>query len=255
MADSMEGEVVFITGASSGIGRATAREFAKRGATLALCDVDDVIGDQVRREIMELDVPVSFDRCDVSQGAEVRETIQQVIQRYGALNHAFNNAGVAGPSAEINVYPQDEWDRVLGVNLTGVWFCMKYEIDHMLKLGAGTIVNASSIAGTVAYRGGAAYIAAKHGVLGITKTAAIEFAAAGIRVNAVCPGYVATPMVLGYGNAKMPKEVINEYVGKHPIGRLASPEELARVVVWLCADAPDFLSGQGLIVDGGYTAQ
>lgn len=251
----MQGQVVFITGAGSGIGRAAARLFAESGATLALCDVDEASGAEALAEVRALGVPASFERCDVSKASDVRGAVEGVVHRFGRLNHAFNNAGIAGPALEINKYPEDAWDQVLRVNLTGVWLCMKFEIDQMLEQGGGTIVNVSSIAGSVAYWGGAAYIAAKHGVLGITKAAALEHAASGIRVNAVCPGYVATPMILGEADGQRSVDTMTAYATLHPIGRLGTPDEIARVVLWLCSEAPDFLNGHGLVVDGGYTVQ
>lgn len=239
-----------VTGAGSGIGREAAIAFARRGVRLMLLDVDSAGGEKTKSQVEALGAEAAFRACDVTSSAQLAEAFNMLIARWGRLDFAYNNAAIAGADELTNEYPEDDWNRVLAVNLTGVWLCMKYEIDQMLTNGGGRIVNASSIGGLVGYQGGSAYIAAKHGVLGLTKTAAIEFGTAGIRINSVCPGYVDTPMIATYGPVRA-----KEWIDKHPVKRLAEPSEIAQTVVWLCMDAPDFLTGQGLTVDGGYTAQ
>jgi NAD(P)-dependent dehydrogenase (short-subunit alcohol dehydrogenase family) len=197
----------------------------------------------------------TFVQVDVSNTTEVEAMISKAVETYGRLDCAYNNAGVTQraypPTGE---FPEDDWHRVLAINLTGVWLCMKYEIPQMLKQGGGAIVNTASVAGLVGLAGRSAYVASKHGVVGITRTAALEYAKQGIRVNCVCPGYIRTPMV-AYVIQHEGRHLEEQIVAREPIGRLGTPEEIAETVVWLCSDAASFVTGHTMTVDGGYVAQ
>lgn len=255
MAGRVEGKVALVTGGSSGIGRATALVFAREGAKLVVADMDEDGGQQTVHGITEQGGEAVFVRADVTAAAEVEALISQAVSTYGRLDCAYNNAGVTQrdypPTDE---YPLDDWHRVLAVNLTGVWLCLKYELAQMRTQGSGAIVNTASIAGLVGIAGRSAYVASKHGVVGITKTAALEYASQGIRVNAVCPGYVRTPMV-DYVIRHQGPELEAQIVAREPIGRLGRPEEIAETVVWLCSDAASFITGHAMAADGGFMAQ
>ncbi len=194
-----------------------------------------------------------FVEADVSNAHDVEAMVAKAVEVYGRLDCAYNNAGIAGDWVTTANYSDESWDRVIAINLKGVWLCMKYEIAQMLKHGGGTIVNTASIAGLIAIQEVSAYVASKHGVVGLTKTAALEYAKAGIRVNAVCPGYIRTP-ILEPALAERP-ELEAQAVAAHPVGRLGRPEEVAETVVWLCSDAASFVTGHAMVVDGGYVAQ
>jgi NAD(P)-dependent dehydrogenase (short-subunit alcohol dehydrogenase family) len=226
MAGLLEGRIALVTGAASGIGRATALVFADEGAKLFLADVDETGGGETVRLAGE-------------RGADC----------------AFNNAGVGGESARLADYDEEAWNRVLAVNLTGVFLCMKSELRQMVAQGGGAIVNAASLVGVMGYPNLGAYNAAKHGVVGLTRTAALEYASNGIRVNAVCPGWIETPMVMDSGPhpASIPK-VYDALAALMPLGRLGKPEEVAAAVAWLCSDAASFVTGHPLLVDGGAVA-
>ncbi len=255
MAGRVEGKVALVTGGGSGIGRATAQVFAREGAKLVVADMDEDGGQQTVHGITEQGGEAVFVRADVTAPAEVEALISQAVATYGRLDCAYNNAGVTQrdypPTDE---YPLDDWNRVLAVNLTGVWLCLKYEMAQMRKQGSGAIVNTASIAGLVGIAGRSAYVASKHGVVGITKTAALEVASQGIRVNAVCPGYVRTPMV-DYVIRHEGPELEAQIVAREPVGRLGRPEEIAETVVWLCSDAASFITGHAMAADGGFMAQ
>ena len=255
MAGRVEGKVALVTGGSSGIGRATALVFAREGAKLVVADMDEDGGQQTVHGITEQGGEAVFVRADVTVATEAEAMISQAVAAYGRLDCAYNNAGVTQrdypPTDE---YPLDDWHRVLAVNLTGVWLCLKYELAQMRKQGSGAIVNTASIAGLVGIAGRSAYVASKHGVVGITKTAALEYASQGIRVNAVCPGYVRTPMV-DYVIRHQGPELEAQIVAREPVGRLGRPEEIAETVVWLCSDAASFITGHAMAADGGFMAQ
>jgi NAD(P)-dependent dehydrogenase (short-subunit alcohol dehydrogenase family) len=246
-------KVIFITGASSGIGRATALAFAREGASVALADVGDQGGLETVRLVEARGARALFVHCDVSSDREVRSALGKTIETFGRLDCAFNNAGIEGQQASTADCTEENWDRVLSVNLKGIWLCMKHEIPLLLKQGRGAIVNCSSIAGLVGFPGIPAYVASKHGVVGLTKTAALELAKTGIRVNAVCPGVIETPMIerFVHGEALIRQQL----VGGEPIGRVGQPEEIAETVLWLCSDAASFVTGQPIAVDGGWVAQ
>jgi NAD(P)-dependent dehydrogenase (short-subunit alcohol dehydrogenase family) len=194
-----------------------------------------------------------FVKTDVSKAVEVEALVAKAVATYGRLDCAYNNAGIAGKAKTVVDDTEDNWDRILAINLKGVWLCMKYEIAHMLKQGGGAIVNTASGAGLIGVRRGGAYVASKHGVVGLTKTAALEYAKAGIRVNCVCPGPIDTPMLQGIGGSN--QVVIERMVAAQPGGRLGKPAEIAEAAVWLCSDAASFVTGLPMPVDGGYTAQ
>ena len=252
MAASLEGKVALVTGGSSGIGRATSLTFAREGAKVVVADVDIEGGDETVRRIRKAGGEAVFVKTDVSKHAEVNALIDKAVQTYGRLDYAFNNAGIEGPTVSTVDHTEEEWDSVIDINLKGVWLCMKYEIPQMLRQGGGAIVNTSSISGLVSNPNMSAYNASKHGINGLTKSAAIEYARAGIRVNAVCPGAINTPMMERV-KALDPRET--QTIEQSPAGRMASPEEVAEPVVWLCSDAASFVTGHTMCVDGGLIAQ
>lgn len=255
MAELCTGKVALVTGAGSGIGRATALAFSREGAKVVVSDVAVDGGDETVRLIKQAGGDAIFVKADVSQEADVEALVKKAVQTYGRLDCAHNNAGVPGPNKMTVDITEEKWNRVIAINLTGVWYCLKYEIAQMLKNGGGAIVNTSSDAGLVGLRRGAAYVASKHGVIGLTKTAALEYAKAGIRVNAVCPGPIDTPMLRGPAGGEQSSRFIDKMVAAQPGGRLGKPEEIAEAAVWLCSDAASFVTGHALPVDGGYMAQ
>jgi NAD(P)-dependent dehydrogenase (short-subunit alcohol dehydrogenase family) len=253
MYGNLEGKVALVTGGSSGIGRASALVFGRKGAKVIVTDLAVDGGEKTVKTIVEEGGEAIFIKGDVSNRAEVEILIERAVETYGRLDCAFNNAGVAqsvkAPTAD---YTEEDWDRVMKINLKGVWLCMKYEIRQMLKQGGGSIVNCSSVAGLRGFPARPAYAASKHGVIGLTKTAAVEYADAGIRINAVCPGWIRTPMVKA--TIDLNPEVEGQIASMQPIGRIGSPKEVAEVVVWLCSDGASFVIGHCLIVDGGSVA-
>lgn len=250
MSGSLEGKTALVTGGGSGIGRATALAFAREGARVAIVDYVPEGGNQTLNMIKEIG-DGRFFKADVSKPDEVRRAIEQTVEAYGQLDCAFNNAGIEG-GGRSDPWDQENWHRVIAINLTGVFLSMQYEVERMLKQGGGAIVNTSSILGLVGIAGAFAYTAAKHGVAGLTKAAALLYAQQGIRVNAVCPGYIHTPMVERSVSSEMA-----QHITKHlqPIGRLGRPEEIAEAVVWLCSPAASLVTGVTMPVDGGCIAQ
>jgi NAD(P)-dependent dehydrogenase (short-subunit alcohol dehydrogenase family) len=253
MAGAVDGKVALVTGGSGGIGRATALEFAHQGAKVVVSDLLVEAGQETVQLINAAGGEATFIKTDVTQAAQVEGLVGQTLETYGHLDCAFNNAGIEGGMAKTGDYDKQRWDQVININLKGVWLCMKYEIQHMLSHGGGAIVNTASVAGLVGFRYGPAYVASKHGVNGLTKTAALEYAKAGIRVNAVCPGVIKTPM-FERGLHKNPR-LEERFAASHPIGRIGKPEEIARAVVWLCSAAASFVTGIQMPVDGGFVAQ
>jgi NAD(P)-dependent dehydrogenase (short-subunit alcohol dehydrogenase family) len=255
MAGRVDGKVALVTGGASGIGRATALTFAREGAKLVIADMNEDGGQQTVHMIRENGGAATFVQMDVSQATAVEAMIRKTVETYGRLDCAHNNAGIGSrPRAPLHECTEETWDHVLGINLKGVWLCMKYEIIQMLTQGSGAIVNTASIMGLVgSWTGSGAYNASKHGVVGLTKTAALEYATAGIRVNAVCPGYIRTPLLEATLTSRPEMEA--QIVARHPVGRLGRPEEIAEAVVWLCSDAASFVTGHTMTVDGGYVAQ
>ena len=252
MASLVAGKVALVTGGGSGIGRASALTFAREGAKVVVADVVVEGGEETVRLIQQRGGEAIFVKTDVSRAAEVEALVARAVQTYGRLDCAHNNAGIEGAAATTIDYAEDAWERVIAINLKGVWLCMKYEIPHLLKQGGGAIVNTASTAGLVGYRGGAAYVASKHGVVGLTKTAALEYTKAGVRVNAVCPGAIDTPM-MGRITGHRPQRA-ERMAASEPVGRMGRPEEIAEAVVWLCSEAASFVTGHAMAVDGGITA-
>lgn len=250
---SFENKVALVTGASSGMGLATAQAFAEAGAAVVLADINEDAVRAAAKELVAAGHQTLAIRCDVSDEAEVAAMIEQTVATFGRLDAAFNNAGVMVPAIETADASGEDFDRVTAVNLRGVWNCMKYELRQMSEQGSGAIVNNSSIGGLIGIPGRAIYHASKHGVIGLTKSAALEYAARGIRINAVCPGTIETPMVADM----MAKESITreDFLRNLPIGRLGRPEEIAAAVLWLCSPGASFVIGHALVVDGGFTAQ
>jgi NAD(P)-dependent dehydrogenase (short-subunit alcohol dehydrogenase family) len=254
MSKEFEGKVAIVTGASSGIGRACALAFAARGASVVVADVNVEGSEETVRMIREAEGDATFVRCDVSKPEDVEAMVDATVATFGRLDYACNNAGIEGTSAPTAEYPIDSWNRVIGVNLTGVWLCVRYEIPQMLRSGGGAIVNIASILGQVGFANAVAYTSAKHGVVGLTKVAAMEYATQGIRVNAVCPAFIYTPMLERAGMTKG-SAMYDAVSAMHPMKRMGTPEEIAEAVVWLCSDGASFVTGESLLVDGGYVAQ
>jgi NAD(P)-dependent dehydrogenase (short-subunit alcohol dehydrogenase family) len=253
MAGRVEGKVALVTGGASGIGRATALTFAREGAKLVVADMNEEGGHQTVHMITEKGGEATYVQVDVTSASAVEALISKTVETYGRLDCAHNNAGISGGGRALTAeYSEDTWHQVIAVNLTGVWFCMRYEIPQMLQQGSGAIVNTASVAGLIGARGLAAYVASKHGVVGLTKTAALEYAQQGLRVNCVCPGVIHTPMTeRGLSNPERRARII----ASEPMGRIGTPEEVAEAVIWLCSDAASFVTGHTMTVDGGYVAQ
>jgi NAD(P)-dependent dehydrogenase (short-subunit alcohol dehydrogenase family) len=254
MPGDAEGKVALVTGGGSGIGRATALAFARAGARVVVADIGVAGGTETVQLIHQAGGAATFVETDVSQAAAVAALIAKAVSTYGRLDWAHNNAGIEGVEARTADYPEEDWDRVIAINLKGVWLCMKYEILQMQQQGGGAIVNTASIAGLVGAYRMPAYVASKHGVAGLTKAAALEYAKAGIRVNAVCPGVIRTPMVERFFFQRHPRAE-SRLTAFEPIGRLGTPQEVAEAVVWLCSDAASFVTGHTMAVDGGIVAQ
>ena len=250
-----ENKVVLITGGASGIGQETAYHFAREGAAVVIADVD-MDGAQSTAEQIESDGgQASVIQTNVADSESVQAMVQHTIETFGQLDYAVNNAGIEGVLVPTPDYPEDMFRRVVDINLTGVWLCMKYEIPHMLAKG-GAIVNVASVAGLLGSANASAYSAAKHGVIGLTKTTALEYAAQGIRVNAVCPAFIETPMVMGRAlNLSENPKRHRRLSMIHPMQRLGKAEEIANAIVWLCSDQSSFMTGHSLTLDGGLTAQ
>jgi NAD(P)-dependent dehydrogenase (short-subunit alcohol dehydrogenase family) len=245
------GKVAFVTGAANGIGRAAAIAFAREGASVAVADVSEKGNLETVRMIEDLGGRAFALRCDVTRAEDVRAALRKTIEAFGRLDFAFNNAGIEytiQPAADIS---EDEWDRIVAVDLRGVFLCMKHEIPLMREQGGGAIVNTSSGAGVKGFKGGAAYVAAKHGVIGLTKAAALDYAASNIRINAVCPGIIDTPMMDRFSGGT--PEGRQAVIAQEPVGRMGKPEEIGAAVVWLCSDAAAFVVGHAMVIDGGQT--
>lgn len=249
---TMKDKVVIVTGAGSGIGLATAQLFAKEGASVALADINEP-----KQEVEKL-VNAGYNaisiRCDVSIEKDVEAMVEKTVVAFGKLDYAYNNAGIQSPVNNTADITEEEYDKVMDVNLRGVWLCMKHELRQLRKQGTeGAIVNCSSLGGLVGIGGRSAYHATKHGVLGFTKSSALEYAPKGIRINAICPGIIETPMVEDMLTTQ--SDAMQELMKAVPIGRLAKAEEVASVVLWLCSPAASYVIGQAIAVDGGYTVQ
>lgn len=254
MAALLKGKVALVTGGGSGIGRATALAFAREGAKVAIADRAVEGGQETSYQIQKAQGEAIFIQADVAKPCEVKAMVKKVIAVYGSLDCAVNNAGIEGEMTSMAACTEENWDRVININLKGVWLCMKYEIPYLRERGGGSIVNMASIAGL---RSGlqrfSSYVASKHGVIGLTKAAAVEYARTGIRINAVCPGFIQTPMVEGESqrNAQL-ETIIKDFV---PAARFGTPQEIAEAVIWLSSTAASFVNGHALVVDGGFLAQ
>jgi NAD(P)-dependent dehydrogenase (short-subunit alcohol dehydrogenase family) len=246
-------EAALVTGGGSGIGRASSIHFAKEGARVIVADVNSQGGNETVKIIKEGGGEAAFVKVDVSVETEVESLIRQTVQIYGRLDYAHNNAGLVDTEPLTPDITEELWDRVIGVNLKGVWLCMKYEIPQMLKQGGGAIVNTSSVCGLIANPNLAAYVASKHGINGLTKAAALEYAKEGIRINSICPGIVRTPGL--EADIKDKPGFADILAGEEPMGRIGEAGEIAEAVVWLCSDAASFVTGHCMAVDGGITAK
>ncbi len=249
----MKDRVALVTGGSSGIGRASSLAFAQAGAKVVIADVDTIGSEETVCQIKELCGEARFIKADVSSSKEVETLIKNIIKKYGRLDYSHNNAGIEGDVAKTDECSEDNWDKVIKINLKSVWLCMKYEIPEMVRQKYGVIVNTSSIYGLVgSERGIPAYVASKHGIIGLTKTAALEYANSGIRINTICAGAVDTPFR---------DRLVNKTKGgykdlvRYPIGRIAEPGEIANSVIWLCSDKSSFITGSTIVIDGGLTAR
>jgi NAD(P)-dependent dehydrogenase (short-subunit alcohol dehydrogenase family) len=254
MKTMLQDEVAVITGAGGGIGRAAALLFAQEGARLVLADLDATTGEATAHAVTQAGGEAIFLATDVSDAEQVRKLVAAAIERFGKLTVAFNNAGIEGPLAPTADYDAEAWQRVLNVNLTGTWNCMRHQIPAMLAAGKGAIVNTASALGQVGAWSMPAYVASKHGVIGLTRTAALDYATQGIRVNALMPGVVETPMMMGRMFRDHPHlaEVLRQ---AHPVGRFARPEEAAEAALWLCSDRASYVTGEMLACDGGYLSR
>ena len=254
MTATLKNKVALVTGGGSGIGRAAALAFANNGAKVVVADIDTEGGKKTMDAIADAGGHAIFVKADVSRATDVKAMTSKTIEAYGRLDCAFNNAGIEGSvGTRLAEYDEENWDKVIGINLKGVWLCMKYQLAYMSEQGSGTIVNTASVAGLVGGTFGSAYYASKHGVVGLTKAAAIEYGNAGIRVNAVCPGVIQTEMADRLIQDNTLRE--SAVTALHPLGRLGTPDEIAQSVIWLSSDAASFVTGQAIAVDGGYVAQ
>jgi len=252
---SFEDTTAVVTGAGSGIGRTTAVEFADRGADVVVADVDVEGGEGTVSRIEDAGGDAVFVETDVTDPDEAEAMVDTAVEEYGRLDYAFNNAGIGGEQAEVAEYPPEQWRAVIDVNLVGVFNCLRAEIRRMTRQDAGgAVVNNASVLGKVGFETSSGYVAAKHGVLGLTKTAALENAEAGVRVNAVCPGFIETPLLEAGGITTDP-EIRADIEGRHAMNRLGTPEEVAGAVLWLCSDEASFVTGESLDIEGGYLSR
>ena len=251
MTSEFAGRVAFITGGASGLGRAAARQLADQGALVVVADVQRDAAEGVARELTARGTQCIAVACDVRDDSAVEMAVATTVARYGRLDIAINAAGIGGPEVKTADYEPEDWNRVIDVNLNGVWRCMRHEIPAMLTSGGGAIVNVSSVAGLIGFPRHPAYAASKHAVVGLTKTAALEYGRKGLRINALCPGFTLTPMVQQMIDAGLPQDVLT---GRVPMGRLGTPEEVAAAALFLCSSAGAFMSGHALAIDGGIVA-
>jgi NAD(P)-dependent dehydrogenase (short-subunit alcohol dehydrogenase family) len=248
---SFRDKVAFVTGAANGIGRAAALAFAREGANVTVADVSEQGNLETARMVEEFGVRALAVGCDVTRAEDIEAALERTIEELGRLDFAFNNAGVEQPIMPAADLSEEAWDRIIGIDLRGVFLCMKYEIPLMLKQGGGVIVNTSSGAGVKGIAGQAAYCAAKFGVVGLTKAAALDYAKSNIRVNAVCPGIIETPMMNRFSGGT--PEGRARVIAQEPVGRMGTPDEIGAAVIWLCSDAAAFVVGHAMVIDGGQT--
>ena len=253
MEDSDNSRVALVTGAGSGIGRATALAFARDGWDVVVSDMNEEHNDETARHIQRMGHNVLAETADISRPADLERLFEDTRAAFGRLDAACNNAGIEGDQAPTADCTIDNWDRVLSVNLKGTWLCMKHEIPLMLESGGGSIVNVASVAGMVGFAGMPAYVASKHGMNGLTKTAALDYATENIRVNAVCPGAIETPMIDRFTDGEA--EGREQLEAMHPVGRMGTPDEVADAIIWLCSEEASFVTGHIMPIDGGLTAR
>ena len=251
MTSEFSGRVAFITGGASGLGRAAAQQLAAQGALVVIADVQPDLAESLVLELTDNGAQAIAVACDVCDDRAVEVAVTATVARFGRLDIAINAAGIGGPEVKTAEYDPDEWNRVIDVNLNGVWRCMRHEIPAMLATGGGAIVNVASVAGLIGFPRHPAYAASKHGVVGLTKTAALEYGRKGVRINALCPGFTLTPMVQQMIDAGLPQE---ELAARVPLGRLGTPDEVAAAALFLCSAASAFMSGHALAIDGGIVA-
>lgn len=247
-----DGKVALVTGAASGIGESTALLYAKHGAKVVISDVDDQGGQETVDRIKEAGSEAMYVHADVSKPEDCRNMVEKTVAEFGRLDFACNNAGIGGEQNPVGQLSIEGWDKTIAIDLSGVFYCMRYEIEAMDKNGGGAIVNMASILGQVGFAGAAGYVAAKHGVVGLTRTAALEYSKQGIRVNAVAPAFIQTPMIEA---STADTNVEQALIDAHPIGRLGKPEEIAELVIWLSSDKASFITGSYVEADGGYLAR
>lgn len=247
---ALENKVALVTGAGSGIGKAISLLYAKEGAKIVVSDVNEKAGNEVVSEIKSNGGEAIFVKADTSKAEDNKSMVEQAVKQFGGLQIAVNNAGIGGPISPVAEYPVDGWDKVISINLSGVFYGLRYQIPAMLKSGSGSIVNMASILGKVGTKGSSAYVAAKHGVIGLTEAAALEYADQKIRINAIGPGYISTPLLNSLDEATM-----KALVSLHPMGRLGTADEVAQLALWLNSDKASFVTGSYYNVDGGYLAQ
>ena len=246
-----EGKVAIVTGGASGIGLACSEVFARGGARVVIADINEEVGNRAISDIKGAGGEAIFTRTDVGNPADVEAMVEAAVQAFGRLDIAVNNAGIGGESAPTGSYSIEGWHKVININLNSVFYCMRYQIPRMLESGGGTIVNMASILGTVGIANSPAYVSAKHGVVGLTKSAALEYAKQGVRINSVCPGFIMTPLI----DKNMDKATQAAISGLHAMGRMGESQEVADLVAFLCSDQASFMTGGYYLVDGGYTAQ
>ena len=253
MTQQFSGKVAFVTGGASGLGRVSAIALAKEGVNVVVSDVVVSEGEATVEMITQAGGRAIFAKADVTKSAEVEAMVQKTVKAFGRLDFALNNAGIDGVRARTADYPEDVWHQVININLTGVFLCMKFELPLMIKQGSGVIINMSSVAGVTGFPGHAAYTASKHGVIGLTKTAAIDYAKTGIRVNAICPAYTRTPMLTRM--LERTPDLEAKLISRVPLRRLGTAEEIAQAVIYLFSDAAAFITGHSLVMDGGIVAE
>ena len=250
MNNNLQGKTALVTGAASGIGKAVALLYGQHGAKVMVSDVDEVQGQQVAQQLKDAGADARFFKADVGDPVQCQQLVQETVSAFGSLDIACNNAGIGGELNMTADYSLEGWQQIININLNSVFFCLKYELEVMVRQGAGAIINMASILGQVGTSASPGYVTAKHGVVGLTQTAAIEYASQGIRINAVGPGYIDTPLL-----SQLPPDVRQQLVSLHPIGRLGRAEEVAELVIWLSSDKASFVTGSYYPVDGGYLAQ